>query len=172
MAFSFVVEDGTGLSNATSYVSVAEADDYYTIDANFSAAWGALNSTQKEYRLAWAARILDQKVDWAGEKHVEDSGLRWPRDCVVDRDGIEIDDDVVPRQVKEATLEFAKYLQENDPTVGADVDWIDFMKIDVLELRFQKGTSQNAFPSIINQILAPLGFMRIGSSRSLKILKV
>lgn len=170
MAFTFVVEDGNGLEDATSYVSVEEATDYYTVDANFTAAWTALTTQQKQYRLAWASRILDQKVKWKGEKVEEESGLRWPRSCVYDVDGIAIPEDVVPKPVKHATLEFAKYLQNNDPTEGADVDWIQFMKIDVLELRFQPGTSQNTFPSLINQILAGVGTLTIGGSRSLKLL--
>lgn len=172
MPFSFVVEDGSGLEDATSYVSVADADTYYTIDANFTATWAARTTTQKQHRLAWASRILDQKVTWKGDKYVEESGLRWPREGVYDRDGVEIANDVVPLAVVQATLEFAKFLQENDPTEGSDVDWIEFLKMDVMEMRFQKGTSQTAFPSLLSDILRGVGVLAVGGPRFVKIVKV
>lgn len=169
---TFVVEDGTGLPSATSYVSLAEADDYFAVDLNYAATWSAFTDTQKQDRLMWASRILDQKVRWKGTLFEEGVGLRWPREGVFDRDDIAIDTDVVPPQVKAATCELTKYLEDNDPTTGGDVDFIKRAQVDVLEVEFQDGTSQNSFPTILNAILRNVGTFVIGTPRTLRIVKV
>lgn len=172
MPFTFTPEDGTGLAGANSYVTLVEATDYYAVDPVAAAAFAALaNDAAREHRLAWATRILDQKTRWRGHKAVEASGLRWPRTYVCDRDGIAIEDDVVPRQVKEAVLELAKYLQTNDPTTEQDVEAVKRAKVDVLEIEYQDDTSQTTVPPIINQILSPLGYFQVGGSMFIPIVK-
>lgn len=171
MAFTFKVEDGTGFTDSTSYVALADADDYFEVDPN-SAAWSALpDDAAKEKQLSWATRILDQKTRWKGSKTVEDSALRWPRSNVTDRDGNTIDDDVIPVQVQQATLELAKFLLTNDLTVGADVDYLKSVKIDVIELVYQDKTGQPVLPALINEILMGLGYMANGGPRFVPILK-
>lgn len=157
MSFSFVVENGTGLSNATSYASVADADAYFVIDRVFCETWAAINPTDKEYRLAWATRILDQKVRWNGIKTVEDSALSWPRSGVCDRNGIPIDSGVIPTQLKQALFELAKYITSEDVTTGRGVDYIKRLTLDVLEVEYMDDSSQSSFPSIIPSILRGLG---------------
>lgn len=157
MAFTFVVADGTNLTNATSYVSVAEADDYFEIDRVFTATWTALTSTEKEYRLGWATRVLDQKVRWKGTKDTETQALEWPRDSTYDRNGVAILDTVIPEQLKDATCEFAKYLNSEDPISGSGIDFVKGIVLDVLEIEYQEGTSQSSFPNIINSLLRGLG---------------
>jgi hypothetical protein len=172
MAFTFVVETGAGLANATSYVSVAEADDYFTIDPNFFATWDALTQTNQEYLLAWATRLLDQKVEWKGCPSTEVQALRWPRTYVYDRDDRMIEPDEMPKQLKEAVFEFAKYLHENDPTVGQDIDYLKSMRVDVIELEWQDNAAQSAFPTLLGNIIVPLGYFRGGGgSRFGRIVK-
>lgn len=171
MSFTFTVEDGTGLTAANSYVSVAEADDYFAFDLNFADDWTALTNTQKQHSLAWASRLLDQKTSWNGNKVVETSGLRWPRSYVYDRDEILIADDEVPVPVKDATCELAKYLQANDLTTGKDIENIRRIAIDVIEIEYQENSSQSSIPTIINAILEDLGSFRIGGSGYGRIVK-
>jgi hypothetical protein len=68
MTFSLVVEDGSMVAGANSYVTVQEADDY--IIQNFHAwpAWNALNLPTKQQLLAWACRYVDQRATWYGEQ--------------------------------------------------------------------------------------------------------
>lgn len=171
MSFSFVVEDGSGLPAATSYVSVAEADVYFTPDLNYAATWGALTNEQKELSLAWASRILDQKTDWKGNRAVTTSGLRWPRSYAYDRDGILVDDGIVPPAVKQATCELAKYVRATDLTVGPDVENIKRITVDVIEIEYQDQTAQSSVPTIINAILTGLGSLRVGGRGFGKIVK-
>lgn len=172
MPFSFVVEDGSGLANATSYVSVVEADDYYTIDPAASALWATKTNTEKQYALAWATRYLDQKTTWKGNPVKPAQALRWPRTGVYDRDRRLIQDDEIPEQVKEATFELTKFLLQNDPTPGQDVDNIQRVVVDVIEIEFQEGAKQTSFPILINDVVQPLGIFRIGNRGFGKIVRV
>lgn len=157
--------------DSTSYVALADANDYFSIDPN-TAAWSALpDDASKQRQLSWATRILDQKTRWKGSKTVAASALRWPRSNVTDRDCNPIDDDTIPLQVKQATLELAKYLLANDLTVGADIDYLKIIKIDVIELQYQDKTGQPALPAILNEILMGLGYMANGGPRFVPILK-
>lgn len=174
MAFTFVVEDGTGKDDATSYVTVAEADDYLAIvpESWFEAtAWSTLDNTEKEKALALGARLLDQKTKWRGSKAVEDSALRWPRVGAYDRDGIGVGSNVIPVQVKEAAIEMAKFLLSSNLTEGQNVDYLKSIEVDVISLTYQDETGQSTLPSIINDILMGLGAVVTGGSRFIRIAK-
>jgi hypothetical protein len=171
MAFTFTVEDGSGIEEANSYVSVAFADDYFSVDTNFAVIWAALLTADKQARLAWASRVLDQKVLWVGAKAVTDSGLRWPRQGMVDRDGNVIADDVVPIQVQQATLEMVKVLATADLTVSQNVEYLKEIRVDVIELIWQDHAGQSQLPTLINELLYPLGAINTGGTRFARILK-
>lgn len=171
MAFVFLVEDGTGLAAATSYVSLAEADAYYEIDPNFSVIWAALDDSVKEFALSWASRILDQKAQWRGTPATTTQGLRWPRKGVNTRDGVTISSIIIPTALKHAVLELTKWLQGNDPTTGQDTTAIKKITVDVVSITYQDKVIQSTFPTIINQILTGLGYVKIGASGFARILK-
>lgn len=62
---SIVVEDGTGLSNAETYVSVANASTYH---ANFgNAAWAAATTAAQESALRMAAQYIDSHYTFLGD---------------------------------------------------------------------------------------------------------
>lgn len=171
MAYVFLVEDGSGFLNSNSYVSVSDADDYFAVDLNESAAWAALSTPQKQKQLSWATRILDQKVRWRGNIAVYGSALRWPRVRMYDRDRNPVANNIVPIQVVQATLELAKFLLSNDLTVGQDVDYLKMVRVDVIEIMYQDRTGQPVLPAIINEILSGLGAMANGGPRFAPIAK-
>lgn len=170
MAFSFKVETGAGLTNSTSYVSTDYADDYFEPTAS-KTVWLALSDEQKEYLLSWATRYIDQKADWKGTIYSETQALRWPREGAYTRDKIAIGGTVIPRQLKDAVCEVAKFLIDNDPTSGQDVDNLKKVVVDVVEIEFQDQTAQRSFPSAINSILQGLGFVNVGQKQATKILR-
>jgi len=170
MAFTFVVEDGSGLSTATSYVSVEEADDIITMNIHASQSWGALTDVQKEYLLSWASRYLDERTRWFGYRMVETSALRWPRYGVTDRDGIRLSDSAIPSQLKIATAEMARYLIEEDRTVERSQDALTRLKADVIELEFSEGYRLPQVPSHMAYLIAGLG--AIGSGTGIKFKRI
>lgn len=149
MPIAFKVEDGTGLSGATSYLTTAEATDILSVNPVASATWAGFTSPEQESLLIWSSRYIDQHIDWYGYKTVETSGLRWPRQCVTDRDGIHIPKDVIPEQLKRAAAQLALFLQASRAaqTGGQSAvlpEGIKHVKADVVEVEFFDDGSANS----------------------------
>lgn len=171
MAFTFLVEDGTGLAAATSYVSVEDADDIIAVNIHADAKWVDLALADKEKLLSWASRYLDNHVRWKGCKTVEASALRWPRKGVVDRDGQLIPEDVIPQQLKIAVASFATYLIDTDRSTERPQDGLAMIKVDVIELEFREGYKLPKIPSHMGHLLEGLGTVksnRIGFARIIR----
>lgn len=83
---ALIVEDGTGLPDAESYISVADADAYFAARSN--AAWAALAAPAKEAALRKAADYIGAVYGerWKGVKLGPDQALDWPRALVERKD--------------------------------------------------------------------------------------
>lgn len=103
---AFVVEDGSGLSTATSWISVADADTYAT-EVGLT-AWTGSNSV-KQTALIKAQRYITQlyRGSWKGVRSNETQALDWPRYGVYDVDGFLIASTTIPQALKEAQVELA-----------------------------------------------------------------
>lgn len=76
-----IVEDNTGLSDATSYCTVAFADNYLKIDSNFS-VWDSKEDVEKETALEYATAVLDELVFYYGAKLKSTQALDLPTTLV------------------------------------------------------------------------------------------
>lgn len=76
---SLIVEDGTSLSNAESYASVAECDVYHA--ANGITIWAPLLVLEKEQALRRATNFMLQtfRTRWKGQRATSTQRLDWPR---------------------------------------------------------------------------------------------
>lgn len=83
---AIIVEDGTGLATAESYISVADADTYFSKRGN--ATWSALTTAQKEEALRKAADYMQAVYynRWSGTRVNGVQALDWPRSFVVRTD--------------------------------------------------------------------------------------
>lgn len=103
-----IVEDGTGLANAESYVSVAYADDYVSKYATptEAAAWTALDNAGKERALRQGTDFLETRYRtlWVSRRTSQLQRLSWPRSFVDDADCFPVGSDEVPEQVKRADV--------------------------------------------------------------------
>lgn len=120
---SFVVETGAGLTNANSYISVADADTYVADHGN-EAVWTSATNAQKEAALRNATQYIDLKY---GDKFKScktniNSGsrqaLQFPRISVIDEDGYLYDDDEIPECLKNAVVEAALRILAGDDLLG------------------------------------------------------
>lgn len=75
---AIVVEDGTGLPNANSYVSVAEASAFLTMRA-LNAFTGLADDAAREAALVNATDWLTSAYDWHGVRKLDTQALAWPR---------------------------------------------------------------------------------------------
>ena len=110
MAATFIVEDGTGKSDANSYESAANADAYWENYA-VPTAWSGLSlDADKEKHLRIATQWLDAKfrLRMKGRRVYPDTqALQYPRSGVVSHDGHQLRHDVIPDALKHATIEAA-----------------------------------------------------------------
>lgn len=115
----FLVEDETGLEDATSYVSEAYADDYLGSSwaADTAAKEAALMAGTEYADARWGARLK-------GYPLVTTQGLEFPRQAIYDRYGNPIEG--VPDDWKKAVCLYASYyvggtLYPSIPTTAKDI---------------------------------------------------
>src|SRR5574338_242170 len=102
---AIVAEDGTGKANAVSFVTVSDADTYFTAEGNED--WSDLSTAEKEKLLVSATRSIerDYATKFIGVRKSLAQALSWPR-LASDANGFDLSGSV-PREVKIATYELA-----------------------------------------------------------------
>lgn len=155
-----IVEDGTGIVIANSYLSVDKADELLSI--NIHSKWAALDEDTKERLLMFATRKLDERVKWYGHKFQPTSGLAWPRCGVRDKEGFPVDDNLVPLAVQIATATLADHLITGDPDTVNTASNLTALQVDVIELKFDSKITPEKYPIEIKYLLAGLGTVSMG----------
>lgn len=113
---ALIVEDGSIVSNADTYISLADAstflNNYYGEYDDEAAAFLGFGTSRQELILRRAAYDLDRKyrTRWKGFKRIQAQCLDWPRVDVVDEDDYDIPEDSIPRRLQRAQVEIAKRL--------------------------------------------------------------
>ena len=100
---TITVEDGSVVSGANSYGSVADCDTYHAALGNTT--WTG-TAAAKEQALLRAMAWIETQL-WKGNKTEYDNPLAWPRDNVSDEDGYTVPDDEVPARVVNCLYEAA-----------------------------------------------------------------
>ena len=96
-----IVEDGTGLTDSNSYVSVVFADDYFS--ARGVSEWADLETEVKEQLLIKATDFIDNIYQWNGKRQFKTQALRFPRVDIRDYEGTEIKG--IPTCLKQAVCD-------------------------------------------------------------------
>lgn len=89
-----IVEDGSGKTNADSYVSVADCNTYATAHGLTFAG----DESAKEARLRRATQYLDAQYAYKGVEQTDTQALAWPRTVAPG---------IVPREIVSACCELA-----------------------------------------------------------------
>lgn len=147
-----------GDPTADSYVTVNEADTYFF--GTRATTWGAQNTSAKEALLKEATRLLDRFFDWSGDLiQGTTQSLRWPREGAYDEDARLIDSTIIPKAVKEATIEWAYAIMSSG---GFDVSTnsLDVVKVGPIRLEFKDGVDQSSFPKMVIDILSTVGSLK------------
>lgn len=149
---SLIVEDGTGLSTAESYISVADADTRHTNLGN--TAWTG-STAVKEAALRKATEYLEQRYSrrWRGTRLLRAQALSWPRYGAIVH-GWDVDSDEVPAAVANACADLA--LKTLSETLNDDLDQgIVREKVGPLETEYDAYSPQAKRYPAIDQALAP-----------------
>jgi len=101
---AFIVEDGTGVPDSNSYLSVSEAETILT-DLGY-------DTFPTESDLVNASLYVDMYIDPASFMLTEDQGLLWPRVKFTDNQGREVEG--IPKALKRTVAVIAAEFLEED----------------------------------------------------------
>ncbi len=99
---ALVIEDGSGKTNAQSYVSVADVQAY-------GVTYGLTTTGLTEAMVMRAMRYLEDIYfeRWIGVKKTEEQALAWPRAWATRKDGYTQGESTIPVEVKNAVSALA-----------------------------------------------------------------
>jgi hypothetical protein len=154
-----IVEDGSIVADANSYVSYDYALAYHALRGN--SAWAAGDSTEKQYAIIRATQAVDSiyKGKWKGtQTEYGTQELEWPRQDV-DVNGTELDDDLIPTALKKAVCEAALRELASANSMTPDLERggeIKRVKADVVEVEYMDGANSTTTFTAIDGLLADL----------------
>jgi hypothetical protein len=163
---ALIVEDGSGVAGAVSYVEVAEADAYHLARGNGD--WALASVADREAALVRGTMFVDG-FRFVGVRAGRGQGLGWPREGAVDGDGLVIGDDEIPAEVREAVCEAALRELADPGVLSGDESAQGAVKrerVDVIETEYFEGGSAGGRLPVAAKLLA--GLVRSGVSREVE----
>lgn len=145
-----IVEDGSGIENANSYVSSTDVDSY--CDAMNYTDWNTPDDGDKADGCILRAMRYIEANNFIGTKSQTTNNLEWPREDAYDRNGILIDDDSIPLKIKDAVCEAAYQENVSSWSLQPNISAGNMKKEEYGSVSFEYFESQNTqkpvFPSI------------------------
>jgi len=175
---ALIVEDGSIVTGAESYIGVTDADTYHSNRGN--ATWAALTTEVKEQLLRKSTdyMVARYRTLWRGYRKTATQSLDFPRSfCylepfvygAVGAYPFLLADNIVPNEVKNACAELA--LKANDSALMADIGQAVIReKVDVIEVEYDKFSPAQTRYSQIDAMLSV--FLSSSNSFEAKALRV
>lgn len=154
-----IVEDGSIVADANSYVTYDYALAYHALRGN--SAWAAGSEINQQYAIIRATQAVDSiyKGKWKGTPtEYGTQELEWPRQNV-DVNGTELDDDLIPAALKKAVCEAALRELAGANSMTPDLDRggeIKRVKADTVEVEYMDGANSTTTFTAIDGLLADL----------------
>lgn len=142
MAITFIVETGTGVDGATSYLDLADAQD---LADTFGLTWPATPDEQMVALNKGAAFL--ERYQYKGSKVSCTQGLKWPRKDVYIECCL-IPSDSVPKEIKEASVYAAAYAATSELRATTSGQIIASEKLDTLQVDYFNNGKSNGVVSI------------------------
>lgn len=143
---TIIVENGSLVSGANSYISIAEFK-------NWAEARGIDYDT--DYTIEQQImRAMDyiESLNFKGLKHTETQDLQWPRDMVL-IDGYAVDSDEIPKQLKAALYEAVKLEIEGDSKLSPTDRETVSESIDGISVTYKSSSSmKRSTPALTNAL--------------------
>ena len=167
---SLIVENGSGLASAESYVSVSDASAFHTSRGN--AAWAALASdTIREQLLRKATDYMLQVYSgrWNGYRSSSTQALDWPRIGVERRDvgaNAFYPSDVVPALVANACADLA-LRAATAALIPDETQAVKRKRVGSVEIEYQDYSRATKTYRAVDNLLAPF----MGAGGGLRVLR-
>ena len=169
MAVVVIVEDGSGVSGANSYRSIADITAWVLTNPHDS-TWITLTDPQKNGYAVMSCRVLNEQMTWSGWIIDVDQALDLPRSGMVDRKGRSIDNDEIPSEVQDAQSELARLLAIGDRTGDADTAGFSEIEVGTIKLVMDKTDRAPVLPGAVFNMVKAFGVKAIskGISRTIR----
>ncbi len=165
---TLIVETGSGLENAESYLSVADCDIYH--EAMNNSSWTG-STSNKEAALRKATQYLDSTYEWIGSIYSLEQALSWPRTNVYDAQGRDLANSV-PVKLKNACAELALAALSADLVVITDnSNFVKREKVEGLEIEYVSGAPIDRQYRLVDKLLMDLFTSKTNGSTA-KLLRV
>ena len=169
---ALVVEDGTGISTADSYISLVDAATRHTNLGNAARAALASDTVREQYlRRATEYMEGEYRSRWKGYKKTSTQALSWPRDDVyldytVGGPDNLVSNLIVPNEVKNACADLA--LKAATTTLAADLTKaVVSEKVDVIEVEYDKNAPAYTQYRAIDMMLS--AYLKAGGKASIEL---
>ena len=152
---ALIVEDGSGVTGANSYVSLADVSQYCS-DMGYS-KWFLATESEQTSAILRAMKYID-RFDFIGVKNQIINNLEWPRDDAYDRNGILIASDSIPERLKSAVCEAAYIELVNFGKLQPSIDRAGLKREEYGDVKFEYFNSGKMNPSfsVISGLLVGL----------------
>ncbi len=150
---SLIVEDGSGLANAESYISVADATAYHASRGNVD--WAALPNDQVREELLRKATdyMCAYTESWKGIRLLSSQALDWPRNGVW-ANGYWIAPSTIPSAIANACALLALKAATGELSPDLDVPVAE-EKVGPIMVKYAEGARQTVRFRAVELILAP-----------------
>lgn len=135
---TLVVEDGTGLSDANTYIDLNTANTYLE-DNPYVTVWTDSSDDIKTWALLTATRLIDTYMSFIGSKTSTTQALEWPRTGGTNKcSNLEVANTFIPQSLRFAVVELAVDLLTSDKTrvSATDQSMISSIKLDVISIQY------------------------------------
>lgn len=174
---AFIVEDGSGLTEANSYVSLEWANAYFQTSMD-RADWDFLDDDDKKAALIAATAIIDDFWDFNGTVRSYTQALQLPRYGMPDRSGRSlIQSNQIPIGAKQAVADLALFMRKQKDsgvteTSSSSSDAVSKIEVGPIAVTMAGGSSGSSssttastaavMPRSVFQKLRSLGLPRYG----------
>lgn len=164
---TIIVEDGSIVTGANSFVDLAFANSYFESDL-YAHEWTLDGDERREKALKMAARYIYQNFKFDGELVEKDQPMYFPRTGVINPDtGDEYLETEIPLILKQAQCEMALFLLTNDVNaLKSQGNAVKREKADVVEVEYFNDKSRyQSFSDKALKLLLQIGKVKGGYTK-------
>jgi hypothetical protein len=181
---SIIIEDGTGVATANSYVLLADANTFMNGEV-YAVEWNNSDTEAKTRALIAACRMIDYAMTWDGYRSTLTQAMSWPRSRVHNFEienalladplamtSVYYPDNTIPQRLKDAqciqALELLRADRGTDPgTMGVN----SFTLEGALSVTFDKTDRPLPIADRVQDILAAFGSAK-GGPGAVRVIRV
>ena len=141
--------------SANSYISLADANYFFSTKFKESAAWLALTNDQRSQLLIEATRILETYV-YGGTRTTTTQALSWPRANLVSREGTIVNSQTIPKLLEAAQCEMAAWLLTEDERMLSDIDLLQVDQFKAGPLDIKVKAAAVTVPPMVKALLSAI----------------